>query len=344
MPKINTFNKPTLHDVAKLAGVSYQTVSRVVNKMPNVSPITVEKVNRAITKLNYQPNRAARSLVTGRSQAIHVLVCDKYNFRMVPRMEEEAYNLGYQMRVTALHETYSIPEIHQKLTEIVSSQVDGLAVVMPWLGITYSELLNLVGGIPIIVIGSSMGYETNSVLIDQQHGTRLAIQHLLDLGHRHFAEISGTFLKHEDSRIRHETYVEMLQAHGLSPALSETGNFAMDAGFEAMNRLLTRKEKFTALVCANDEMALGAMHAAHNAGIQIPRDISVVGFDDLNYAAHCIPPLTTVQQDYNALGTNAIQHLVSLIQNPDAAPHQRIIFPKLIVRESTAPPFNINAS
>lgn len=338
-PKLDSA-PPTLEDVAKLAGVSYQTVSRVINNMPNVAPHTLEKVRHAIEELNYRPNRAARSLVTGRSHAIHVLVCDKYNVRMIPSMEEAAYTEGYQLRLTTLHETYSISELRQKMSEIIASQVDGLLLVMPWRGMAYSELLKLVSGTPIVVVGCSMGYETNSVLIDQEYGMKQVAQHLLDLGHRQFAEITGTVDKYEDARLRHETLQEALRAHGLALALRESGNFTMDVGYEITRRLLAERAKapFTALVCANDETALGAIHAIHEAGLRVPHDISVTGFDDMDYARHCTPPLTTIQQDYQALGSNAVQHLLSLIENPRSASHQRIIFPKLIVRESTAPP------
>lgn len=340
MPQKSPDSSPTLEDVARLAGVSYQTVSRVINNMPNVAPHTLEKVRKAIEELNYRPNRAARSLVTGRSHAVHVLVCDKYNVRMIPSMEEAAYTEGYQLRLTTLHETYSIPELRQKLTEIIASQVDGLLLVMPWRGMSYAELLKIVAGTPIVIVGCSMGYETNSVLIDQEYGMRQVVQHLLDLGHRRFAEISGTIDKYEDARIRHETLREMLGARGLETVLSESGNFTMDMGYEITRRMLAERGKspFTALVCANDETALGAIHAIHEAGLRVPQDISVTGFDDMDFARHCTPPLTTVQQDYQALGANAVQHLLSLVANPRSAPHQRIIFPKLMARESTAPP------
>lgn len=331
---------PTLEDVARLAGVSYQTVSRVINNMPNVAPYTLEKVRKAIEELNYRPNRAARSLVTGRSHAIHVLVCDKYNVRTIPSMEEAAYTEGYQLRLTTLHETYSVPELRQKLSEIIASQVDGLLLVMPWRGTSYAELLKIAAGTPVVIVGCSMGYETNSVLIDQEYGMKQVVQHLLELGHRQFAEISGTVDKYEDARIRHEVLRELLGANGLKPVWSAGGNFTMDVGYEITRRMLADREKspFTALVCANDETALGAIHAIHEVGLRVPQDISVTGFDDMDFSRHCTPPLTTVQQDYRSLGINAVQHLLSLIENPRSAPHQRIIFSKLIVRESTAPP------
>lgn len=338
MPIKNGSSPATLHDVAKLAGVSYQTVSRVVNKMPKVAPDTLEKVNQAIAELNYRPNRAARSLVTGKSNAIHVLAFDLFNLRTIPFMEMAASEKGYQLRITALHQDLSLPEIRQKLAEIASSQVDGIVLSMPWSTVPYQELLDLSGGIPMVIVGCNLGPETNSVLIDQRAGTRQAVQHLLDLGHRQFAEIAGAIAKYEDSRIRHETYQELLRANSLEPGPSETGNFTMQSGFEAMNRLLAQNCPFTALVCANDEMALGAIRAAHEAGLKVPRDLSVVGFDNLDFAAFCTPTLTTVQQDYQALGTQSAQHLLSLIQDPGAAAHHRIIYPKLIVRQSTAHP------
>ncbi len=121
-----------------------------------------------------------------------------------------------------------------------------------------------------------MGYETNSVLIDQEYGMKQVVQHLLELKHRRFAEISGTVDKYEDARIRHETLHEQLAAHGLKPVVSASGNFTMDVGYEITRRLLAERAKapFTALVCANDETALGAMHAIHEAGLRVPQDIS----------------------------------------------------------------------
>ncbi len=338
MPLKNGSSPATLHDVAKLAGVSYQTVSRVVNKMSKVSPQTLEKVNQAIAELNYQPNRAARSLVTGKSNAIHVLAFDIFNLRAVPFMEIVAYEKGFQFRLTALHQAYSLPEMRQKLSEIVASQVDGIVLLMPWSNVTYKEIFTLSSGIPLVIVGSNMGPDTNSVLIDQELGTRLLMQHLIDLGHSRFAEITGFTDRYDDARIRHSTYQEVLRSNNIAHGPSEPGNFTMRGGFNAMSQLLAKDRSFTALVCGNDETALGAIQAAHNAGLKIPQDLSIVGFDDMDFAAFSTPPLTTVQQDYHALGTQSIQHLVSLIQDPSAAAHHRVLYPKLVVRQSTSQP------
>ncbi len=338
MPKIRS--SPTLHDVARRAGVSYQTVSRVINNLPNVAPDTLERVQRAIAELNYRPNRAARSLVTGRSHALHVLACDKYNFSLIPSMEEIAYRSGYQLRLTALHQTHSVLELRQKLTDIVAGQVDGVVIVLPWQQVTYAELLQIADGVPLVIVGSSMGENTNSVVIDQQRGTRLAIEHLLELGHRRLAEICGTIEMYEDAEIRHQTFLDVLRERSLPPGPCEAGNFTMDRGYAAMQALLARRadEPFSAVFCANDETALGAMHAIHDAGLRVPDDISITGFDDAPFARHCVPPLTTVRQDNDALGSHAIQRLLTLIEQPDAAPQPQVIVPSLIIRESTAPP------
>ncbi len=338
MPKIRS--SPTLHDVARRAEVSYQTVSRVINNLPYVAPHTRQRVQRAIAELNYRPNRAARSLVTGRSRAIHVLICDKYNLRTTPAMEETAYQAGYQLRLSALHETHSVTELRQQLTDIVTGQVDGVAIILPWQQVAYAELLQIADGVPLIMVGSGMGENANSVVIDQQRGTRLAIEYLLELGHRRLAEICGSVKMYEDAEIRHRTFLEVLRERNLQPGPCEAGNFTMDRGYAAMRKLLARRadEPFTAVFCANDETALGAMHAIYDAGLRVPEDISIVGFDDAPFARHCVPPLTTVRQDNDALGSLAIRRLLTLIEQPDAAPQRQIILPTLVIRESAAPP------
>ncbi|MBI4927682.1 MAG: LacI family DNA-binding transcriptional regulator [Anaerolineae bacterium] len=326
----------TLHDVAKLAGVSYQTVSRVVNRSPNVSTRTMEKVNRAIADLNYQPNRAARSLVTGKSNAIHVLAFDIHNLRTLPAMQHGAYSQGYQLRLSGFQRNEdAVRDLRACLRDIAASQVDGMLLILPWVLVTESELSDLMGKIPYVVVGSSLGYGTNAVLVDQREGMRMAAQHLLDLGHRRIAAIQG--IEHYyDAQLRQETLEKVLRKNGLELVASERGLFEMVSGYEAALRLLANGPDFTALVCANDEMALGAIRAIKSQGLRVPQDVSVIGFDDLPFAIFSDPPLTTIRQDFNALGTLGLQHLLSLIRTPDIAPHQRLLYPELIVRESTA--------
>jgi LacI family transcriptional regulator len=328
----------TLHDVARLAGVSYQTVSRVVNQSPSVSPETLEKVNQAIEALNYRPNRVARSLVTGKSNALHVLALDFSHLRMLPAMHDLANENGFQLRLTSFRRSNNaLHDLDICLRDIAASGPDGLLVVLPWALTTEKDLIALVRNIPFVVVSNRLGYGTNAVLIDQREGTRMAIEHLLSLGHRRFALIDGP-QQYYDAQIRSETARKILAEHQAELIVAEQGNFGMTSGYEAAQRLLQRGKSFTALFCANDEMALGAMRALKSAGLRIPQDVSVVGFDDLNFSAYCDPPLTTVRQDFYALGTHALQHLLSLLRAPNTAPHQRLLYPELIVRSSTSAP------
>lgn len=332
-------SSPTLRDVAKLAGVSYQTVSRVVNNSPHVSAETLEKVNRAIAELNYQPNRTARNLATGKSHSIHVLVLDVFNLRMLPAIEYGARTRGYQLHLfnSLQGRGDDMKSLVACLGESIASQPDGLIFLLPWNLVSVEQLRSLTAGVPFVVVGSSLGAGTNSILVDQYEGTRLIVQHLLDLGHRSMAAIHG-IAHYYDAQIRQETLESMLREHDLELVASDRGLFDMKSGYEAALRLLSQKVHFTALVCANDEMALGAIRAIKDQGLRVPQDISVVGFDDQNFAAYCDPRLTTVQQDFDALGAQSFNHLLSLMESSETPPHQRILYPKLIVRDSTAAP------
>jgi len=331
-------SSPTLRDVAKLAGVSYQTVSRVVNNSPHVSAETLEKVNRAIAELNYQPNRTARNLATGKSHTIHVLVFDIFNLRMLPAIERGAWAKGYQLRLSNLRGLdTSVEDLKACLSASIAGGSDGLIFLLPWNLVSVEQLQILTAGIPFVVVGSSLGLGTNSILVDQSEGVRLIVQHLLDLGHRAIAAIHGA-AHHYDAQIRQATLESMLREHGLELVASDRGIFDMKSGYEAALRLLTQQAPFTALACANDEMALGAIRAIKDRGLRVPQDISVIGFDDQNFAAYCDPPLTTVRQDFDALGAQSLQHLLALMESSDTVAHQRVLYPQLIVRMSTAAP------
>jgi DNA-binding LacI/PurR family transcriptional regulator len=175
------------------------------------------------------------------------------------------------------------------------------------------------------------------VIYAQSLGARLATQHLIDLGHRQIAEISGP-LGNYDGRDRHMGWLETLRDNGLEKGLSVEGGFTLEGGYHAMNHLLDCKQPFTGVFIANDSMALGAYTALRERGYRVPHDISVVGFDDIPEAAHFVPALTTVRQDFNVLGKVAVEYIVRLIDYPDTPIQQTVLHPKLIVRESTAPP------
>jgi DNA-binding LacI/PurR family transcriptional regulator len=180
-----------------------------------------------------------------------------------------------------------------------------------------------------------LGAAIPSVLYDQVQGARLAMEHLLDLGHRKIAEISGPLLNH-DGADRHESYLKMMRQHGLE-GLSVEGDFSIEGGYQAMKSLLNSGKDFSAVFIANDSMAFGAHSALREAGLRVPEDISIVSFDDVPEAAHFVPKLTTVRQDFQVLGRVTIEYLLSMIENPETEIYQRVLQPQLIIRESTCP-------
>jgi len=323
--------RPTLRDVAREAGVSYQTVSRVINNNEHVAAHTRNQVMKAITTLGFRPNRAAQIMQTERSQTIEVVIFYAGFNIFLYEMARTAQQLGYHFVISAITEQ----EFVHTLESAAARFVDGLILVpMTPLDTDYETLMELTDGIPFVQIGARLGEHLPSVIYDQVQGGRLATQHLIDLGHRQIAEISGP-LRNHDGYDRHVSWTATLKEYGLSTTLSEEGDFSIEGGYQAMNRLLDRGEPFTAVFVANDSMAFGAHTALRQRGLRVPADISVIGFDDIPEAAHFVPGLTTVRQDFYLLGRLAIEYLVSLIGDPDTPVHQRVLPPRLIVREST---------
>ena len=325
---------PTLHDVAKLADVSYQTVSRVVNNSPHVSEKTRARVQKAIEQLGYQPNKAARSLVTRKSQTLQVIATEAGLYKPVYSILTTAKFLGYQVALSLIHEASKIEELQGLFDELTARLIDGFIFISPQLTVTSEYLFHLTRGRPFVQVGADPGSSTPSVVFDQIHGTRLALQHLYDLDHRRIAEITGP-LSFSDARVRHETYLDFMKAKGLQAEPVASGNFLFDGGYQAAGQLLDSGETFTAIFCANDHTALGALRALNEHKLQVPEDISLVGFDDESFACYLNPPLTTVRQDFHALGEQAVKYLIEMIENPETPVHQRVLYSQLIVRQST---------
>jgi LacI family transcriptional regulator len=329
--------RTTLHDVAHFCGVSYQTVSRVVNQDVHVATETRQRVLRAIQELNYQPNRVARSLVTRRSNLIEVVTFGSGHYgpsQMVANVERSARKAGYNLILTNIAEM-SVDEIRSALNSLTSRLVDGLILITPVFGVSYAELLKLAGGTPFVMIDTPLGAEAPSVVIDQQHGGHLATQHLIDLGHRAICEISGPLNWH-GAVARHESWRATLYAAGLHPGPSVEGDWTARGGYAAAMRLLESGAEFTGLVVGNDQMALGAMRALRERGLRVPEDVSVVGFDDIPEAVCFEPPLTTVRQDFDALGRQSVEYLIGMMRHTDdITPEQRVLYPTLVERHST---------
>jgi len=336
---MSTFRRNTLRDVAERAGVSYQTVSRVINNHRYVAEETRARVMEAIKTLGYKPNRVAQSLAGGRSHTLAVITfgMDYYGpAQMVINIEHATRAAGYDLIFANVSEPRS-ENIRAAMERLGRWQVDGMILITPVPGINYDDIAGLHPDTPIVLMDAPLGSATPSVVVDQGYGSRLATQHLIDLGHQSLCEISGP-LNWFGAVARHVSWLKTLQETGLKPGKSIEGDWTALGGYHAARRLLEGGARFTGLVVGNDQMALGAIRALWESGLRIPEDVSVVGFDDIPEAACFTPPLTTVRQDFDLLGKHGIDYLVQRIEQPGTPAEQRVIYPELIRRASTAPP------
>ncbi len=330
-------NRPTIRDVAQEAGVSYQTVSRVLNDQPRVSPSTRVRVLDAMKKLGFQRNLAAQMLTTQRSQTVQVITVDgKFPFE-IPLLDAKQGNT-----YSAIYSECTSSTLAQTLDTAAARMVEGIFLYAPKLRIDDDELLEMCHGIPLVRRDFSPGSpKITWVGFDQIRAAQLAVQHLIELGHRQIAEVTGT-LKAINASLRHQTWKKTLIENGLEPGPSVAGDYtttknAMQTGYEGMVQLLNETSPFTAVVVANDLMAIGALHALRERGLCVPEDVSLVSFDNAAHAQYLAPPLTTVRFDFDLQNRLVFQFLFELINNPGMEPHQHVLLPDLIVRQSTFP-------
>ncbi len=326
----------TLEDVARVAGVSHQTVSRVVNNHPNVSEKTRQRVLEAVHALRYRPNRTAKGLVTRRSNIIGIVSYGTNYFgpaQMFSEIEKTVRVRGYGFALRNI-DVPSPQQLQAAIDDLASQFVDGIVIIAPSVNLEPSQLLSLKRPLPVVMTDVPKHAKLPSVVLDQTEGVRLATQHLIDLGHREIAEICGP-LSWYSALERHRAWEATLHGARLVPGPRAVGDWTARSGYSAAKQLA---KPFTALVVANDQMALGAMRALREQGLEVPRDVSVVGFDDIPEASFFEPPLTTVYQDFAAMGQQTVDYLLALIQQPDTPRHQRTLYPRLIERLSTAPP------
>jgi DNA-binding LacI/PurR family transcriptional regulator len=326
----------TLVDVARRAGVSYQTVSRVINGHPNVAPATRERIVNAIEALNYLPNVAARNLVTRRSRTVGIISYGVTYYgptQMLTHIEASFREREYGLTLSTIPEM-SLPAIYAAIRELLGRAVDGIVMITPLAGIDTDKIQRLCRHVPFVMIDIEHGASSPSVVIDQRSGGMLAARHLLALGHREIAEIRGPHAW-SAALLRHEGLVAVLQEAGITPALSLEGDWTAKSGYAAAHQLLAAGLPFTGLFASNDQMALGAMRALHEHGLRVPDDVSVVGFDDLPESAYFEPPLTTIHQDFTSLGRESAEYLNDLIDDRPTTLMQHVLSPELIVRCST---------
>ena len=329
----------TLADVALASGVSHQTVSRVVNNHPNVSNKTRQRVLESIQALSYRPNRAAKGLATSKTGVIGIISFGTNYFgpgQMFTEIERTVRARGYGLTLRNI-DAPSAQQLQAAIDDLASHSVDGIVVNAPSVDLETAQLLSLKRPLPLVMTDVPKHARLPSVVLDQTEGLKLATQHLIDLGHRRVAEISGP-LNWYSAAERHKAWAATMREAGLVSEDSSMGDWTALGGYRAAQQLLTKTKPFTGLIVANDQMALGAMRALREHGLKVPEDVSVVGFDDIPEASFFEPPLTTVRQDFLAMGQQIVDYLLVLIQQPATPHHQRTLYPQLIKRLSTARP------
>jgi len=337
--------------VARLARVSHQTVSRVLNGHPNIRDTTKSRVLAAMDELQFRPSRAARVLSTQRSQTIGVLAAAVGRHygpaSSVSAVEDAARERGYY--ATVAHLASVAPDaISAAVEDLLEQDVEGIVIVAPRTSVL-TRLAELSMNVPIVAAQGKQS-EAGAIpvaSVDQQAGVQMMMRYLLEQGHQRIVHLAGP-PDWNDAQSRLGAYESEMRAAGLAPLPPVFGDWTSDSGFEAGRTVIRDAGRatelpFSAVFAANDQMALGLTHALREAGLDIPRDVSVAGFDDIPESAHFWPPLTTVRQDFAALGTRCVTMLIDLIRESRqpgqpggsvvAAP---AVVPKLIVRDSVA--------
>lgn len=326
----------TLEDIAKRAGVSPSTVSRVLNGSKRVAEEKRALVLAAVEEYGYRPNQVARGLVRGRSMTIGVLMQDissPFFARMVSGIEQGLDQAAYRPMFASTHWRADNQEREaESLQLLLERRVDGVIVLAS--SLPDAELRAVAAQLPLVVVARSVpGLEAQCLAINNEDAAYRATRYLIGLGHTRIAHLAGT-PGHPDAATRLVGYRRALAEAGLAahPELVVAGQFQEESGLHAVEQLLTRGAAFSAIFAANDQMAYGAMLGLFNHGYRIPTDVSLVGFDDQMLSAYTLPPLTTVRQPSFEMGHAAAEGLLRLLNNePPALPQ---FATDLVIRKS----------
>lgn len=330
----------TIFDVADEAGVSYTTVSRVINNKDHVSQEKRERVLRAMAQLGYVPNEQARSLAGGSSRVVGLLVdylSSSYMDEIIRGIDQALDAENYDLMLYTTHRRKTKESAY--VTKLTRKLADGLLLVLPRNAVAYLDTLRLRQFPHVLIDYLSYGQHVPSVSTTNVRGARDAVTYLLALGHRRIGFITGT-MELGCARDRLEGYKATLLDHGVAydPRLVYEGDFQQPQGYQGAEKLLSLLEPPSAIFASNDMMAFGVMEAARDRGLRLPDELSVLGFDDIPQAAHVHPSLTTVRQPLENMGRSAAHLLLKYIAQP-AAEIERVELPtELIIRESCRPP------
>ena len=337
--------KPTIYEVAKAAGVSRQTVSRVLNNRPDVSSETRQRIKEIIEQLDYRPSAIARSLSLKKSYTLGVVTAGlKYigPSRTLSGITREADELGYGLLLKELA-SFSANNVSPLLQWFQSHQVDGIIWAAPEIGDNRNWLDDLPTeiNIPIIFLTMDKWEDVSIVAIDNYLGGKLATEHLIDLGRENIGHISGP-LDWWEARERKHGWEDALSAAGIQPTdyMWVEGNWSPQNGKLAIDELLAKFPGMDAVFVGNDQMALSVLQTAWEQGKKIPDDLAVIGFDGIPESEFYFPPLSTIYQDQDEVGRAAVRELIRLVDEglddeQEIKPRHITIEPELIVRGST---------
>lgn len=326
-----------MRDVAKLAGVSAQTVSRVSTGYPGVLEETRQAVIDAMKELGYRPNSAARALKWGHFKTIGVVMftlSTSGNIHTLEAISVAAAKAGYA--ITLMPVTQPTPSgVQGAFTRLSELAVDGIAMVME-VHLLGEAQFTLPAGVPLVVADSDAGEDYTVIDTDQVAGARSATEHLLSLGHATVWHVAGPDLSFAAQR-RADAWEQTLREHGARVPPIERGDWTATSGYEA-GRRLAQMPDCTAIFVANDQMALGVMRALADAGRSVPDDVSVIGFDDGPDSAEYSPPLTTVHQDFKTVGELLVDGILSQLRGEEPQRGTTLVPTHLVLRDSTAAP------
>lgn len=336
--------KITIKDVAQAAGVSTQTVSRVINSRPDVSPDTRARVQQIITELGYSPNVIARSLSRGRTNTFGVVGFGLSYFgpsSILSGIEQKSNELGFSLLLSLLND-FDATKIDGILKNLLSRQVDGIIWAVPGndrLGGELSSRFNQIS-VPVVYLNKPKQRDEVIAAMDNRLGGRLATEHLLEQGYNRIGIITGP-IDWWEAQEREIGWRETLSNTGLTnlEELIVNGDWSASSGEIGLHNLLARSPEIEAVFACNDQMALGALKAARRLDIKVPRDLGIVGFDDIPEAAYFYPSLTTIRQNARSLGALAVDQMCSFInarqKEEEFEPDVKWIQPRLIVRNSS---------
>lgn len=332
----------TIKDVARQAGVSVATVSRVLNKSGPVSPEAAKRIHEAAAALHYVPHGGARSLITSKTSTIGVLLPDLYGgffSEMIRGIDQTAQQHGYHLLLSGSHNRRAEMEAAMRA---MRGRTDGLIAMSPHFDAA-TLVENLPPTLPVVLLSCEATCEVDHVIaIDNAGGAAAMVEHLIALGHRRIAMVMGEE-GHFDTAERLQGYRRALEAAGIAPRpeYEAQGDFSEASGHRAVQQLLALPERPTAIFCANDSMAIGGLAAASEAGVRVPADLTMVGFDDIPLAQYLSPPLTSVHVPVFEMGARAVSRLIAVLKGEPVEDGRSVRLPtRLVVRASCAPPPN----